>query len=137
MNKELLEILTPILSVVSTGLAGIIGVWFALAIKKIQMQIKEIDDEATRKLAQSVLQEAEEAIRTSVVATNQTLVDALKNSSNDGKLTPEEIKQAFQATYSKSIDLMGSEIFSALKDLKPDVITWINTKIEFYVNQFK
>ena len=84
---ELAEILLP---VIALFLAVLIGYGAALLRKKIE----EIDNDIARQSLAAVLTEAESVGIDAVRATNQVLVDELKEKSEDGKLTEDEAKEA-------------------------------------------
>lgn len=77
---------------------------------------------------------AEDAIETAVVATAQTFVDAIKGT--DG-WTDEAKKKAFEQAKNQAILIMGSAARLALKEVYGDIDTWIDSKIEAYVNSYK
>jgi uncharacterized protein YnzC (UPF0291/DUF896 family) len=84
---DLVEILLPIIALF---LIVLIGYGVALLRKKIE----EIDNEIARQLLSAALTEAESVGIDAVLATNQVLVDELKEKSKDGKLTEDEAKEA-------------------------------------------
>ena len=84
---DLVEILLP---VIALFLVVLIGYGVALLRKKIE----EIDNEIARQSLSAALTEAELVGIDAVLATNQVLVDELKEKSKDGKLTEDEAKEA-------------------------------------------
>jgi uncharacterized protein YnzC (UPF0291/DUF896 family) len=84
---DLVEILLP---VIALFLVVLIGYGVALLRKKIE----EIDNEIARQSLSAALTEAEAVGIDAVRATNQVLVDELKEKSKDGKLTEDEAKEA-------------------------------------------
>ena len=84
---DLVEILLP---VIALFLVVLIGYGVTLLRKKIE----EIDNEIARQLLSAALTEAESVGIDAVRATNQVLVDELKEKSKDGKLTEDEAKEA-------------------------------------------
>ncbi|NLB74634.1 MAG: hypothetical protein GX795_11530 [Firmicutes bacterium] len=84
---DLVEILLPIIALF---LIVLIGYGVALLRKKIE----EIDNEIARQSLSAALTEAELVGIDAVLATNQVLVDELKEKSKDGKLTEDEAKEA-------------------------------------------
>jgi hypothetical protein len=84
---DLVEILLP---VIALFLVVLIGYGVTLLRKKIE----EIDNEIARQLLSAALAEAESVGIDAVRATNQVLVDELKEKSKDGKLTEDEAKEA-------------------------------------------
>jgi uncharacterized protein YnzC (UPF0291/DUF896 family) len=84
---DLVEILLPIIALF---LIVLIGYGVALLRKKIE----EIDNEIARQSLSAALTEAESVGIDAVLATNQVLVDELKEKSKDGKLTEDEAKEA-------------------------------------------
>jgi len=137
MSGTVLQILLPILVAVSTGVAGLIGVYFKAATTKVNQQTSQIANEDDKAIAYKVLSDVEDAIKTATVATNQTFVDALKAKSSDGKLSTIEMQEAFKKTFDTTISLLGVGLLDEARKLKPDITAWINTKIEYYVNSSK
>ena len=84
---DLVEILLP---VIALFLVVLIGYGVTLLRKKIE----EIDNEIARQSLSAALTEAELVGIDAVLATNQVLVDELKEKSKDGKLTEDEAKEA-------------------------------------------
>ena len=135
MTKEqFISFLLPILLALITA-AGTLALYgLKILTAKAKAKLESITDENDRKYTQDILKQAEDFISTAVVETNQTLVDNLKKANEDGKLTPDEIKQAFELTYATIEDLMGDELKEALALTVPNTEAWIKSKIEYYVN---
>lgn len=135
MNQQVFyEIIYPIIIAIVTGLTALIGYGFKYLFKYLDTKIGAMENEEDRKILESVKKQAEDHISTAVVKTNQVLVENLKSANADGRLTPEEITQAFSQTYVEAKSLMGQELYVQLKQYLPDVEVWIRSKIELYVN---
>ena len=90
LNAFALKVVEILLPVIGLFLVVFIGYGVALLRKKIE----EIDNEIARQLLSAALAEAESVGIDAVRATNQVLVDELKEKSKDGKLTEDEAKEA-------------------------------------------
>lgn len=135
MTKEqFLSVLLPILLALITA-AGTLALYgIKILTEKAKAKLESIKDENDRKYVQSLLKQVEDFVSTAVVETNQTLVDKLKKSNEDGKLNGEEIAQAFSKTYERVKELMGEELKEQLQLTIPNTESWIKSKIEYYVN---
>ena len=80
---------------------------------------------------------AEDAVMTAVGAVNTQLVDDLKKMSEDGVLTDEEKKQAFETAKNIALKQMGIVGKQAVEELYEDFEEWMINKIDFYVGQLK
>jgi uncharacterized protein YnzC (UPF0291/DUF896 family) len=90
LNAYAVEIAEILLPVIALFLAVVIAYGAALLRKKIE----EIDNEIARQSLSVALTEAESVGIDAVRATNQVLVDKLKEKSKDGKLTEDEARDA-------------------------------------------
>ena len=91
-------------------------------------EIKQKNDDAT---FQKYITMLNETIQATVIATNQTYVDALKA---QGKFDAEAQKVAFQMTYDSVIKTLGAEAQKYLSEAVGDLNTYIKNAIEANVN---
>jgi hypothetical protein len=134
MRDQIISIFTPVLLALCTAIASLLIYLLNLAITKMKVATQNLKDEGDKRLAQTLLNHAEDIISTAVSETNQVLVDNLKKQNEDGRLSPEEMKLAFDQTYAKVNTLLGDQAKDELSLAVSDVDAWIKTKIEFYVN---
>lgn len=130
MTEELIQILTPVVLAIAAALGSVVIYAVKVAADKAKVKIDAIASEQYRQDAQTALAHAQDVIDTVVKETNQRLVDDLKRKSADGKLTGEEISQAFNRSYWKTRRLLGDEALGELKEILPDAEAWIAAKIE-------
>lgn len=75
---------------------------------------------------------AEDAVVTAVTAVNQVFVDSIKQ--RNSTLTPYEQKAAFGMAKERSLKIIGDNGVKILKSLYKDFDTWLENRIEYYVN---
>ena len=126
-------LMMPLLFIISGGIGTLITIGFKKLFKLLDTKTDAIVDDIDRKAVKDLLSQVEDHISTAVVDTNDTLVDNLKKASLDGTLTQAEIITAFSQTYATAKKLIGDETYEQLKELLPDVETWMQSKIRFYV----
>jgi len=120
---ELVEMLLP---VITLFLAVIIGYGAALLRKKIE----EIDNDIARQSLAAALTEAESVGIDAVRATNQVLVDELKEKSEDGKLTEDEAKEAMGIAKNYFVEHMTSGSLEILEASLGPVREWLEGFLE-------
>jgi uncharacterized protein YnzC (UPF0291/DUF896 family) len=120
---ELAEILLP---VIALFLAVLIGYGAALLRKKIE----EIDNDIARQSLAAALTEAESVGIDAVRATNQVLVDELKEKSEDGKLTEDEAKEAMGIAKDYFVEHMTSGSLEILEASLGPVREWLEGFLE-------
>ncbi len=76
----------------------------------------------------------EQIIETAVVAVNQTFVEELKKNE---KFTKEKQKEAFEKCKSIVLSLLTDHVRTMLEYIYGDLDSWLETKIELYVNNQK
>jgi hypothetical protein len=86
---EVAEILLPVVAL-------FLVVLFRYGVALLRKKIDEIDNEIARQALFAALAEAESVGIDAVRATNQVLVDELKEKSKDGKLTEDEAQKAME-----------------------------------------
>ena len=125
------ENLNLIIAVVIIPLAGVL---IPLLTSFISQKTKELKDKINDAKLDKYIDIAEDAVQTAVISTYQTFVSKFKG--GDG-WTPEVQKQAFDEAKMKAIAIMGTTAREALKAVYDDFDSWINNKIEAYVNVSK
>ena len=120
---QFVEILLP---VIALFLAVLIGYGVALLRKKIE----EIDSEIARQSLSAALTEAESVGIDAIRATNQVLVDELKEKSKDGKLTEDEAKEAIGVAKDYFVDHVTSGSLEILEASLGPVREWLEGFLE-------
>lgn len=133
IDSEILEILNPVLIAVLTALSSFVIYGLNQFTKWVKIKIDIALQEQDQIYAERIINVALDAIETAVLETKQTYVDAIKEAREDGKLTPDEMKKAMTQSFIKSKQLMGDAVYKALSEIIPDVASWIQSKIEYYV----
>lgn len=131
--QEATKYLLPIALALVSAVAGLGIAYLQLAKAKVQAQTASIKNADDRALVNKVITDVEDILETVVVETNQDLVDDLKKSSEDGTLTPAEMKKAFQTTYNRALQLMGTELKAKAEAAIPNFESWLIAKIKYYV----
>ena len=138
MSKEqFISALLPIILTILSGIGVLVGYWVKILAAKAKSQLNLLELEIDKQFIRSVIEQAEDFISTAVIETNQVLVDALKEKNEDGKLSAEEVKLAFNTTLSKVYDLMDKDMLESLDMVVADTQKWITSKIEYYINMNK
>ena len=135
MPKEVTQILVGIALAALSGVGSIAIYYLQLSSKLAKAKIAAHFNQEDSRIANLLIDAGENCIRTSVVQTNQTIVDNLKAKSTDGKLTAQEAKDIFSIAFDTATKLMGATLVTKLKELVPDFQLWMTSKIEYYVSQ--
>ena len=126
-----LKILQEIFVVCIIPLLGILTKYVITYIEtQRDILIKENDNEIQKKYIALLA----ETIKTCVIATNQTYVDALKNKD---AFTPEAQKEAFNKTLNAVLAILGEEGQKYLSEVYGDLNTYIINQIQAEVKANK
>ena len=136
-TEQFISALLPIILTILSGIGVLVGYWVKILAAKAKSQLNLLELEIDKQFVRSVIEQAEDFISTAVIETNQVLVDALKEKNEDGKLSAEEVKLAFNTTLSKVYDLMDKDMLESLDMVVADTRKWITSKIEYYINMNK
>lgn len=100
--------------------------------------LRACGDEAKRSIkdenARTLLDEANDAVITAVICTNQTYVDALKKS---GQFSAENQREAFQKSYDTAVAIMSQEAKDLIAATYGSLNNWLTAKIEAQVKTEK
>lgn len=97
--------------------------------KKTELAAKVENATAAR-----LIEDALEAVATAVSYTNQTYVDALKQS---GTFSAENQKEAFKKAYDKAVQIMTQEAADYIDEVYGDLSAWLTAQIEAQVRAAK
>ncbi len=123
------EIITTVINALIIPLLPIISAYLVAFIRRKTAEIEAgLKNEEMKKYVTI----AENAIVTAVTAVNQVYVDSLKKA--NGSLTPYEQKVAFEMAREKTLNILGESSINALKELFKDLDSWLEGRIEYYVN---
>lgn len=121
-------IIGEVFKVVILPLLALLVKYFCQFVNIKAEEIKQKNDDAT---FQKYINMLNETIQSTVIATNQTYVDALKA---QGKFDAEAQKAAFQMTYDAVMKTLGNEAQKYLSEAVGDLNTYIKNAIEANVN---
>lgn len=125
------EFLLTLLQSVIIAAVPVITAYVCSFIHTKNVQAKQnIDNEEAKKL----LDEAEKAVTTAVISTNQTYVDTLKQS---GQFTVENQKEAFQKSFDTAVTIMTQEAKDFIETAYGSLTDWLTAQIEAKVNMSK
>jgi hypothetical protein len=120
-------------------LMPIFGVLVSVACFYLTRWLKEkaeyAKDERLKEYLNGVVDRSTEALKNAVIATQQQLVDDLKAAHEDGKLTAEEKKLAFNNAKNLFLNMVGESGLAELKKAVENIDAWIETMIEKTVNE--
>ena len=93
-----------------------------------------IKEKEQKDLLISVINRASDIVEKAVIKTNQTYVDALKNSESFDEISQ---KEAFKKTFNAVKELLTEETSNAIKEIYGNVDSYISMLIENFVRQEK
>jgi len=125
------EMMNTVMTVVVIPLLGIVTKYIVGLLKSKTTELEHIIRNNT---ISKYINIAEDAIETAVISVNQTLVEELKK---QGTFDRDAMEKSFHTAKNKALAIMGVSAESVLKDVYKDIDTWLDNKIEFYVNQNK
>ncbi|MBQ4121568.1 MAG: hypothetical protein IJD35_06095 [Clostridia bacterium] len=118
------EFLLTLLQSVIIAAVPVITAFVCSYIHTKNVQAKQnIDSEE----AKNLLDDAERAVTTAVISTNQTYVDTLKQS---GQFTVENQKEAFQKSFDTAMSIMTQEAKDFIEKAYGSLTDWLTTQIE-------
>ena len=132
-NDIALQIVELLLPIVVALLVALIGYGVAY----LRQKTAEINNKIARDSLDAALAEAEVVAINAVRATNQVLVDALREKNEDGKLTKEEALQALQTAKDYFIVTISKDSLKILTAALGPVEDWIGQLIEAKVAETK
>lgn len=127
---KVLEILLPVLALLLVALIG-------LGVAYLRKQTAKIDHEITRSSMDAALVEADKVARDAVLAVQQMLVDELKASHEDGKLTKEEAQRALETATMEFLRHISDGSLGVLEASLGPVEDWVAGLIEAKVAEQK
>lgn len=103
----------------------------------ITMQTEKLKTEIENEAVLEAIQVAEDSIWTVVMQLANEMVDNIKEASDDGKLTPDEITLIRSTARERALYLMGTEAYKILQLYFNDADAWLYTKIDAYARETK
>ena len=127
------DIAQTLLPVITTGAITLIGYGVAF----LRKQIAKINNQIERSVLEAALVEAEKVAVDAVRATNQILVDDLKQASADGNLTKEEAVAAMNMAQKYFVNHISKASLSILIAALGPVDAWLKDYLEAKLKQNK
>jgi DICT domain-containing protein len=132
MNESLIpEMLNSAVMVVIIPILGIIAKYIVAFLKS---RLTELEHRIHNDTLSKYMNIAEDAIATAVISVNQTFVDTMKK---QGTFDQAAMEKSFVLAKNKALAIMGASAQNVLEDAYDDIDAWLDSKIEFYVNQNK
>ena len=111
MNTVIVETIVSVLANLAVTLIGVLGAWLLAQIGRSQ-QLKTIN---------AAVGDLTIAAETTVLELQQTVVDGLKEASEDGKLTKDEIRELGELLLKGALEKMSDSGISVLKAANVDI----------------
>lgn len=132
-NDIALELAQVLLPVVAAALIALIGYGVAY----LRKQAQKIDNDIAQQAIIGALFEAERVAKDAINATNQTLVDSLKEKATDGKLTKEEMAQAMTEAQQYFVTHVSAGSMDILKATLGPIEDWLKDFLEAKLGEQK
>lgn len=129
-----MDAIKEILIEIALIIIPVVGAFLVIFIKKKTRELAERTKDIKQK---KYIDIAGEVVRITVERLNQTLVDELKQSNIDGKLTSDEIKNVSIICKDTVCRTLNGEAIDALKEVYGDLDEWLKSKVESTINQEK
>lgn len=111
MNAVVIETIVSVLANLAVTLIGVLGAWLLAQISKTQ-ELKNIN---------TAVEELTGAAEQTVLELQQTVVDGLKEASDDGKLTKDEIERLGKLLLKGTLAKMSDSGIKVLKAANVDI----------------
>lgn len=125
-NAIALELAQLLLPIIAAALAALIGYGIAY----LRKQTQKISNDIVQQSIMRALFEAEKVAKDAINATNQMLVDDLKQKASDGKLTLEEAHQAMAAAQQYFIAHISADSMDILRSALGPIENWLRDFLE-------
>jgi len=117
MEQNTVTIIVAVITALGSVVVALIG-WLAKrGVDYLDMKTSVLDDASQLAKKEALKNRIVEVVTIATKATMQTFVDELKAKSADGKLTPEERKEAFSKTYATALGILRTEGIEVGKEL--------------------
>ena len=137
MEQAITNLLTNILQLIVGILSAMIVVATNRLINYLETKTKNIKENNTKQLAIQALNDLNEIIRVNVVSAQATLVQAVKEANEDGKLTKEDGYKIKEAVCIKiKSQLSDSNKKYITKEIK-NLDNYISSMVEYYLARIK
>lgn len=130
LGMQLAEMILP---VIAAALVALIGYGVAY----LREKTSELQNAVARDALDSALVEAEVVAKDAIRATNQVLVDALKERSADGKLTKDEAIEAMTRAVEYFVEHISRDSLRVLQASLGPIEGWLSSFLEAKVSETK
>lgn len=137
IQSQLIDLLTLII----TGAISIASVYATIyiqkVVKKAKLQAEKIEDENMEVIINNTIDRTHSLIQANVIAMEQTLVKEIKESTKDGKVTKEELKNVAVQVRENVLNQLGEGSVEILNITLGDVNGYIAAEIEKTLAELK
>ena len=141
MFEELQPALITLCVTILSGAIAVVGAYVTLYLRKIMVKLQaetnKITNDVEKQLAQDSLARINELIFQSVLATQVTIVEGLKNASEDGKLNKEDAEKIAESVKKQVLEQLAPDVVSSVKTQINDLDAYINSRIEVELTKVK
>lgn len=133
MQGVLLEILYMILPLLAVGLVALV----VMGLRWLKKKGDLIDNKYVKGLKDDAIEELERVAKDAILYTQQTLVEELKEKSEDGKLTKEEAKEALETAKEYFYDNVSDSTLDLVSSLIGPAEDWLEEFLEAKLGESK
>lgn len=141
MFEELQPALITLCVTILSGAIAVVGAYVTLYLRKIMVKLQaetnKITNDVEKQLAQDSLARINDLIFQSVLATQVTIVEGLKNASEDGKLNKEDAEKIAESVKKQVLEQLTPDIVNSVKTQINDLDAYINSRIEVELTKVK
>lgn len=141
MFEELQPALITLCVTILSGAIAVVGAYVTLYLRKIMVKLQaetnKITNDVEKQLAQDSLARINDLIFQSVLATQVTIVEGLKNASEDGKLNKEDAEKIAESVKKQVLEQLAPDVISSVKTQINDLDAYINSRIEVELTKVK
>ena len=141
MFEELQPALITLCVTILSGAIAVVGAYVTLYLRKIMVKLQaetnKITNDVEKQLAQDSLARINDLIFQSVLATQVTTVEGLKNASEDGKLNKEDAEKIAESVKKQVLEQLAPDVVNSVKTQINDLDAYINSRIEVELTKVK
>lgn len=127
---KLMDALIPLVTLVITAALAVLADW-------LRAKAQKVKQETARDVLLAAIAESEKVAVDAVTATNQVLVEDLKEKSADGKLTNDEMREAMQTSREYFVSHITPGALKVLTAAYGPIEDWIEGFLEAKVGETK
>lgn len=135
MNNQ--EVLNQLMSLLGSALIIVASYGVAVLSKYLNTKKEALKQDAAVTERDYYLNKSIDIIDSAVKTTNQLMVDALKKRNEDGILTEEEAKEAYEETKNNVMNSLSEKAKEAIADVYGDIDSFLKLRIQSSVRDNK